>query len=68
MFLWRLMFFCLLDEKRMSTASNMKKSHRRAVAGSRCLIDASSWLRGTYVVRAVLPGDDEPLVEKIQVK
>ena len=43
-------------------------THKAHVTGSRCLIDASSWLRGTYVVRAVLPGDDEPLVEKIQVK
>ena len=32
------MFFCLLAEKRMSTASSMKKNHRRAVAGTVLLL------------------------------
>lgn len=38
------------------------------VKGVTHLLDTSSWRAGTYVVRAIIDEDDEPLVEKIQVK
>ncbi len=42
--------------------------HRAHVKGDSYRLDTSAWRAGTYVVRAVTGDDEEPLVEKIQVK
>lgn len=42
--------------------------HRAHVKGDSYKLDTSAWRAGTYVVRAVTGDDEEPLVEKIQVK
>lgn len=46
-----------------------KLVHNERVIGCTTTLDTSMWIRGTYVLRVVVAGkEDEPLVEKIQVR